>query len=58
MPISNKNQTIISLIAAIAWFIAGGFSIGTYLPIGLSFLVLGFVFVALTLNRYKRMKNQ
>ncbi|GAF78737.1 unnamed protein product, partial [marine sediment metagenome] len=24
MPFSKKNQTILSLIAAIAWFIAGG----------------------------------
>ena len=58
MPISNKNQTILSLVAAISWFIAGGLFIGTYLPIGISFLMFGFIFVALTANRYKKMKNQ
>ena len=58
MPFSNKNQTILSLIAAIAWFIAGGLLIGIYVPIGISFLILGFIFVALSLIRYKRMKNQ
>ena len=58
MTISKKHQTIITLITAIVWFIAGGFLIGTYLPIGLSFLVLGFVFIALTLNRYKSLKNE
>ena len=58
MPFSKKNQTILSLIAAIAWFIAGGLLIGIYVPIGISFLILGFIFVALSLIRYKRMKNQ
>jgi hypothetical protein len=58
MPISKRTQTIISLIATISWFIARGFLIGTYLPIGLSILILGFAFVVLTLNRYKRMKNE
>jgi len=58
MPFSNKNQTILSLIAAIAWFIAGGLLIGISIPIGISLLIFGFIFVALTLIGYKRMKNQ
>ena len=58
MPFSKKIQAILSLIAAIAWFIAGGLLIGIYVPIGISFLILGFIFVALSLIRYKRMKNQ
>jgi hypothetical protein len=58
MPFSKKNQTILSLIAAIAWFIAGGLLIGISVPIGISFLVFGFVFVALTVIGYKRTKNQ
>lgn len=58
MPFSKKNQTILSLIAAIAWFIAGGLLIGISVPIGISLLIFGFIFVALTLIGYKRMKNQ
>ncbi len=58
MPFSKKNQIILSLIAAIAWFIAGGLLIGISVPIGISLLTFGFVFVALTVIGYKKMKNQ
>ncbi|UCC19604.1 MAG: hypothetical protein JSV62_16135 [Promethearchaeota archaeon] len=58
MSISKKNQIILFIVVAICWFIAGGFMIGTYLPIGISFIVLGLVFVALTANGYRQMKNQ
>ncbi|NVM19400.1 MAG: hypothetical protein HWN80_16995 [Candidatus Lokiarchaeota archaeon] len=58
MPISKKNQTILFLIVAISWFIAGGFTIGTYLPIGMSFFILGFIFVILTVKGFRGMNNQ
>jgi hypothetical protein len=58
MPISKKNQLILFLVAAIAWFIAGGLLISIYLPIGIALLVLGLVFIALTVNGYRSMKNQ
>lgn len=57
MSISKKNQTFIFLIVAILWFIAGGLFISTNLPIGMSLLTLGFVFVALTATNYKKIKN-
>jgi uncharacterized membrane protein len=55
--ISNKIQMILYLIAAIAWFIAGGLLITTYLPIGITFIIFGITFLALFTMPYKKSKG-